>query len=48
MGWLKWVRFLKEKDGSWSYLSLLTDAWYNNKYWIPEGNWPYGMKKKVK
>ena len=42
----KWIVLLYRVGGSWSYLSILLNAWYNNKIWHPEGEWPYGMKLK--
>jgi|TARA_B100001094_G_scaffold287472_1_gene303046 hypothetical protein len=42
---IAWVKFLNKEDGSWSYFSMLEDAWYNSKHWKPTGTWPYGMDK---
>ena len=39
-----WYKFLREKGYSRIYSILW--AYYNNKYWYPEGEWPYYMKKK--
>jgi hypothetical protein len=41
---IKWYRFLR-KQGYSIGLSF-SSAIYNNKYWYPEGEWPYGIKKK--
>ena len=44
----KWIKLLRKEGGSWSPLSLFLNAWYNNKHWHPEGEWPYGMRKRDK
>ena len=44
----KWIQILRREGGSWSPLTLFTNALYNNMIWHPEGEWPYGMKKRKK
>ena len=44
---VNWYKLLKkEVPGEKNRLTLLAYAWYNNKYWYPDGRWPYGMKRK--
>jgi len=45
--YIKWCKFLRDNT-SLNCFTILDYAWYNNKYWKPEGSWPYGMKRKYK
>jgi len=42
---IKWYVFLRSLG--YSKRVSLYSAVYNNKYWTPEGSWPYGIKKKI-
>jgi len=44
----KWISLLRKEGGSWSPFILFLNAWHNNKHWHPEGDWPYGMRKRDK
>ena len=41
---IKWYKFLRAKG--YGPIISFECAWYNSKYWIAEGEWPYGMKLK--
>jgi len=41
---IAWYKFLRKMNHR--RIDSITWAWYNNKYWLPEGEWPYGMKRK--
>ena len=43
---IAWIKFLNKQGGSWSYFSMLRDAWSNSKTWKPTGTWPYNMDKR--
>ena len=43
---IKWYRFLRKQGYSRSI--SFSSAIYNCRHWYPEGEWPYGMKKKLK
>ena len=45
MEMIKWYKFLRNKGYSRS-LSFYS-ALYNCRRWHTEGEWPYGMKKKI-
>jgi len=43
-GWLNWYLYLRKMGYPFFY--SIEWAYYNNKYWYPEGIWPYDMKKR--
>lgn len=40
----KWYKLLRSKG--YTLYESAAGAIYNNKIWHPEGEWPYGMKKR--
>lgn len=42
--WYNWWKLLRSKG--YSFFHSIEWAYYNNKYWKPKGDWPYGMEKR--
>jgi len=40
----KWYKLLRSKG--YSFYVSVNGAFYNSKYWLPFGEWPYDMQKK--
>lgn len=42
----RWYKFLVGMG--YPRFQSIFHAYYNNKHWYPEGEWPYNMRKKNK